>query len=565
MLILFFIFSLLILLSTIGYGLIVVKLLKFEKFEYNLGLVGILGLFTLSIIASYTHLFFPHNYIHNLIIILIGLLSLNLKSKKGIKDFKYILIIFILLFIFILIAKTNEDFGYYHLPNSMQFSQQKLQFGLGNLSHGFKHISSLFMIMSLNYLPIFDYNLFNLTNFLFFIFFVIFILKEVYLKHGENLNFSSVLLSLFLILILTKFSRLAEYGSDISGQIVISIYLFYFFEFLYNKRLNLNEKVNYLKIAIIMIIFAITLKFISIIYSLLFLASFSLLNKKKEIILDLFKIKYLIVITLPLVIFVFLNFTSTGCLIYPIEKLCFTETFDWALSSEIVKDLNLHYEVWSKGGKGPGFSVNNQEQYVIFLNWLPNWFKVYFYGKFTDYLLVTFSIIFIFSIFYYKEILLIENKSKKKYSNYIITYIMMMVIFLLWFMNFPTLRYAGYIIIFLLIVFPYSIYVMEKINFSKKNNLKKLSVIFIISYAIFLFKNVSRINNEFNLSVDVHHNFDNFPFYWIKKNKFQKVKLDEHQLYLTEGSCWAVPSTCVRDLSNLKILKKYNYIFYINK
>ena len=562
MLILFFIFSLLILLSTIGYGLIVVKLLKFEKFEYNLGLVGILGLFTLSIIASYTHLFFPHNYIHNLIIILIGLLSLNLKSKKGIKDFKYILIIFILLFIFILIAKTNEDFGYYHLPNSMQFSQQKLQFGLGNLSHGFKHISSLFMIMSLNYLPIFDYNLFNLTNFLFFIFFVIFILKEVYLKHGENLNFSSVLLSLFLILILTKFSRLAEYGSDISGQIVISIYLFYFFEFLYNKRLNLNEKVNYLKIAIIMIIFAITLKFISIIYSLLFLASFSLLNKKKEIILDLFKIKYLIVITLPLVIFVFLNFTSTGCLIYPIEKFCFTETFDWALSSEIVKDLNLHYEVWSKGGKGPGFSVNNQEQYVIFLNWLPNWFKVYFYGKFTDYLLVTFSIIFIFSIFYYKEILLIENKSKKKYSNYIITYIMMMVIFLLWFMNFPTLRYAGYIIIFLLIVFPYSIYVMEKINFSKKNNLKKLSVIFIISYAIFLFKNVSRINNEFNLSVDVHHNFDNFPFYWIKKNKFQ---LDEHQLYLTEGSCWAVPSTCVRDLSNLKILKRYNYIFYINK
>ena len=82
MLILFFIFSLLILLSTIGYGLIVVKLLKFEKFEYNLGLVGILGLFTLSIIASYTHLFFPHNYIHNLIIILIGLLSLNLKSKN---------------------------------------------------------------------------------------------------------------------------------------------------------------------------------------------------------------------------------------------------------------------------------------------------------------------------------------------------------------------------------------------------------------------------------------------------------------------------------------------------
>ena len=27
-------------------------------------------------------------------------------------------------------AKTNEDFGYYHLPNSLQFAQQKIQFGL---------------------------------------------------------------------------------------------------------------------------------------------------------------------------------------------------------------------------------------------------------------------------------------------------------------------------------------------------------------------------------------------------------------------------------------------------
>ena len=53
-------------------------------------------------------------------------------------------------------AKTNEDFGYYHLPNSIQFAQQKLQFGLGNLNHGFKHISTLFMLMSLNYLPIFE-------------------------------------------------------------------------------------------------------------------------------------------------------------------------------------------------------------------------------------------------------------------------------------------------------------------------------------------------------------------------------------------------------------------------
>ena len=70
---LFFLISSLILLSTIGYGLIITKLLNFENLNYNYGLIGILGLFILSVIASFTHIFLPHNYIHNIIVILIGL------------------------------------------------------------------------------------------------------------------------------------------------------------------------------------------------------------------------------------------------------------------------------------------------------------------------------------------------------------------------------------------------------------------------------------------------------------------------------------------------------------
>ena len=70
---------------------------------------------------------------------------------------------------------------------------------------------------------------------------------EIYLKNDENLNLSTIILSLFLILFLTKFSRLAEYGSDISGQIVLSIYFFYFLEFIYNKKIFLEKKIDYLK------------------------------------------------------------------------------------------------------------------------------------------------------------------------------------------------------------------------------------------------------------------------------------------------------------------------------
>ena len=397
---LFFLISLMILFSTIGYGLVATKFLKFENFNYNYGLVGFLGLFILSILASLTHLLTPHNYIHNILVILIGVTSLIAIDRKKFERLKYILIVFVLLFICILIAKNNEDFGYYHLPNSLQFAQQKLQFGLGNLNHGFKHISSLFMIMSLNYLPFFEYYIFNITNFLFLTFLVSFILIEVYLRNKNNLNLTNLILCMFLILFLAKFSRLAEYGSDISGQIIIVIYFFYLLEFSYNKKIELKDRINYLKLSMIMITFAISLKFISVIYSVLLLILLMSGEKKKQIILKLFKIDFLSLIFLSLILFIFLNFSATGCLIYPVEKLCFSEKFNWAVSSETVKYLNLYYEVWAKGGAGPGFTTENQEKYVLYLNWLTNWFNVYFIGKFSDYILVTLLILIIFISFF---------------------------------------------------------------------------------------------------------------------------------------------------------------------
>ena len=68
------------------------------------------------------------------------------------------------------------------------------------------------------------------------------------------------------------------------------------------------------------------------------------------------------------------------------------------INSEIIQYLNFHYEVWAKGGKGPDFSVNNQADYILHLNWLSNWIDVYFIGKFSDYILVIIAIILIFTL-----------------------------------------------------------------------------------------------------------------------------------------------------------------------
>ena len=277
--------SIIILLSTLGFGFIFLKIAGLKNVDDNLGLAGLLGLFLLSIIASYSHIIVPHSYIFNISLIILGILFIfyeSIKNKLKILPLRNLFLIFTALFIALILSKNNEDFPYYHLPNAIQFAQHKLEFGIGNLNHGFKHISSLFMLMSLNYLPIIEHYLFNLTNFLFYVFFIVFSVFEIYRKKGKNSNFANIILSFLLILFLVKFSRLAEFGSDISGQIILSVYIFFIIEFIFNKNLKFSDKQLYLKLSLIFLVFASTLKFILIIYCLPLLYLIFITKNKKE-------------------------------------------------------------------------------------------------------------------------------------------------------------------------------------------------------------------------------------------------------------------------------------------
>ena len=566
MLFLFFIISLLICFSTLGFGLIGLKLINSNNSNFNLGLCGIFGLFILSIISSFTHIFYPHNFIHNITLFTIGFFIFIYFSTNKIYKIKKDLIVFVfvysLLFLCLLISKTNEDFPYYHLPNSLQFAQQKLQFGLGNLNHGFKHISSLFLLQSLHYFPEFEHYLFNLTNYAFLVFFILFILIEIYFKSDKNSSLSQLLLIFFLILFLTKFSRIAEYGSDIAGQILVSIFLFFIIEIIFNYKLKTHSKFSYFKISLILIIFAISTKFILSIYSLFIIFAFFLIKNKKTLLKNIFKLEYIIIALFPLIYLFFFNFTSTGCILYPVEVTCFSETFKWSLSSDIVNHLNLHYEVWSKAGKGPNLDIQDHEIYISSLNWLNNWIEYYFFNKVSDYFLVIFLILLIFSSFFRKEIFINKYNNFTTNSKFNLFYLITFLVFFLWFFNFPTLRYAGYIIIYLLFIFPIIFLIYKNFDFSNKKIIKKISIIFLISLAIFYVKNTMRIYNEINIQGDKHHNFRNFPFYWVEKVEYEEIIVDGHKLYKTNGKCWDIPSTCVRAADNLKVFNKNNYIFY---
>ena len=60
----------------------------------------------------------------------------------------------------------------------------------------------------------------------------------------------------------------------------------------------------------------------------------------------------------------------------------------------------------------------------------------------------------------------------------------------------------------------------------------------------------------------MQHNFKNFPFYWVDKKDYKKIKINNNHAYIVEGMCWNVPSPCIRNVSNLVIEEKNNYIFY---
>ena len=106
-------FYFLIILSCIGFGFFFSFFTKFNHKEKNIGLSGLVGLFFLIIYSYFSHFFYPHNSLHNFIIILIGIIFFILfVGKYEIKKLILATVVFFVLFLSFLIFKNNYDFTY---------------------------------------------------------------------------------------------------------------------------------------------------------------------------------------------------------------------------------------------------------------------------------------------------------------------------------------------------------------------------------------------------------------------------------------------------------------------
>ena len=385
-----------------GYGFFLQRFFIKDQ-SVDIGYIGIFGIFFLILISYMSHFFIPHKEIFNSVILILGLINFYLNKDNIIfkRDIKIFTIIFAVLIIFILTAKNHDDFPYYHFPYTHLITEFSSVLGLGNFNHGFRTHSSIFYLSSLFNLPFSHLFLLNLSPVFFMGFSNIILLNKIKKNLIKNNADSILYLSLLsFIFINIFFYRLAEHGTDRSAMILITILII---ELLYLNNLKKNFNENYLIKLFIIISLVISLKPFYILYILLFFPVFLLLLKNKISLFFFIKNKTLYLCLLMIFLLVTVNFFNTGCLIYPVQLLCF-DSFSWSIPLSEVEFMNNWYQQWSKAGASPTFRVENPETYIQSFNWFPNWIDEYFFNKVSDFLLgLIFLILIVFLTFYSKK------------------------------------------------------------------------------------------------------------------------------------------------------------------
>ena len=545
-------YYLILLFSIIGFGFFLSKLLKLDLKINDFAIYGILGVICLTFISYLTNIFFPHNFIHNIIIHLVGILIFfysRVSNNFLYNKVNYIIIFFIVSFFFLhLMSKTHDDFGWYHLPYTLNLSQIKFQYGLGHFNHGFRTPSSLFYINSLFYLPIVKFYTFNFSQLYIFLFSIIFFYKKIFenIKKSNLINFYSLLSIIFVLII---FYRLAEHGTDRSGQIILFIVVIFILEFLKEKKLNLK----YINLILLLLAYIVTLKTYFIIFGILLIPVLFKLNKNLSIYKKIIFSNTIYFSFIFLLLHFNIQLANSGCLFYPINFSCYN-SFAWSFDKNEILMMNQWYELWSKSGANPNWRVENPSDYISGLNWIKNWFSNYFFNKVSDFILGVITILITCYLFLFRN-----KKSKNNKIKIQILVISFFTIFLIWFFKFPQLRYGGYIIIANLFFLPFCIFV-SKFNISKEVT-RSFKILLIISLVIFAGRNINRIIKEVKI---YNYNPLKNVYFKIEYHKYKTKMFEKNiNINISEGSCWATQQPCThRDSINAS--EKNNYIIYFN-
>ena len=552
---LLFISLLLFFFSTIGYGRFLQYLLFKDVAQSNFGEYGLLGLIFISLIATFSHFFFKIDHNLNLVIYFLGLVFFyNFYSEVKVflkKNKHFLSVLFFISFLMVVYHKPNEDFGYYHLPYLINFTSDKIIFGLANVQTN-QGWNSMWLNLTATYnLPFIGMNGIHLANVVFFIFFSLAILEPIlnyknYQKNETHINnLINIFSVLFFLYFVTKFSRLGKYGFDVPSNF-IAIYCFYLFINFFSLKKNLVIlKNNIFQKILIFSFFSVLIKLSNLL--ILLLPAYTFFRKEIK-----FFSSSLVFTVILVLVWCIQQFIYTGCFIFPLLLTCLDVSW---FSMDSVFDLLNHTR-----GINKSFAQYNGDlselEYSKNFNWIPTWFnrnKI----EMLEHLL-TFLIIFFFIIFFFKK-RIIKNKNIS-YNIYYISLFIISFQILFWLNNSPIIIF-GFHYILLFLFFLLAIF-FKKILLGKFNY-KYIIILIYFGLSLNIQKNLFRVYEDLKKNNTF---FYTYPKVFFKNKYIYEKNINVNYLIKNKSIyCWDTPSLCLAGNQNLLIDRINSYLIVTKK
>jgi hypothetical protein len=425
----------------------------------------------------------------------------------------------------------------------------KIVFGLINLNDFIGQGHSFYEIMSFFKVPIYENRAYFLIPIIFLNFFVIYLFEK--LKEEKN-YLIKYFIYFIIILLIVRFSRSKEYGTDIPILCLLFYIQLNFLSFLNTKNFQFFLK------SILASIFCVILKLYGI-TSLFYLLAFIPILKK-----DIFKIfekkRILIFFTSILLLTLVKNFIVSGCLFYPISKTCFDKkNISWAVSKEVAQKRNEFYNAQVKGWRAYTKNINGGE-FINAKDYLESNTSERIKGLLSDKdfekiltgLMLPILLILV-SIFFKEKIKI----NKINISSNILIILFLLTPLLIWLTLFPQSRY-GYFSYISFIIFYISFYYFKIGKFNHKLVVSTFSILLILLVT----KNILRIKNEISVNI---YNDQNYPIKKFRSDDYAVKYIDNIEFNFPLNSfmeCSNIPMLCMSniDMINTASIKK-NYFF----
>lgn len=525
----------------------------FKFKNLNFGEFGILGFVIIYFVTLVVHFFYSINdyFIYFTYLILISYFLLNSKiffSELKIGSYKFGLIFLV----FILLSITNnhhDDLYIFQLPIINYMQNFKIVFGLINLNDFIGQGHSFYEIMSFFKVPIYENRAYFLLPIIFLNFFVIYLFEK--LKEEKN-YLIKYFIYFIIILLIVRFSRSKEYGTDIPILCLLFYIQLNFLSFLNTKNFQFFLK------SILASIFCIILKLYGI-TSLFYLLAFIPILKK-----DIFKIfekkRILIFFTSILLLTLVKNFIVSGCLFYPISKTCFDKkNISWAVSKEVAQKRNEFYNAQVKGWRAYTKNINGGE-FINAKDYLESNTSERIKGLLSDKDFEKILTGLILPTLFILVSILFKEKIKINKINITSNILIILFLFaplLIWLILFPQSRY-GYFSYISIIIFYISFNYLKVGKFNKRIVVTSFSILLIFLVT----KNILRIKNEILSNI---YSYDNYPIKKFRSDDYTVNYIDNIKFNVPLNSfmeCSNIPMLCMSNINmiNTASIKK-NYYF----